>query len=303
MIGARLLLLASVAWLALVPVASADDARLERAKELYRSAAFADALVVLEELAKDPAAWTVEALEYRLFCLIALDRMPEARQVIESMVNTDPFHQLSPDNASPRVRTTYREIRQSMLPGIVRRTYDDAKAAFERRDPKAAEQFDRVLTLLDDPALAKTPAFADLRTLVAGFRDLSKAATAPPAPATVVALPVVPVTGTNNLPAPPPVIYRGTEPGVVPAVAVTQTFPRWILPPNWPQQPREGALEIVIDESGTVTSAEVVKPVHPAYDPQLIKAAMSWKYRPAHKDGVPVRSVKIVNVRLEAGTN
>jgi hypothetical protein len=99
------------------------------------------------------------------------------------------------------------------------------------------------------------------------------------------------------------VVYRGTEPGVVPAAAITQTVPRWITPVSLPQQQWQGALEVMIDERGAVTSAELLKPIHPAYDPQLIKAALSWKYHPARKDGVPVRSVKVVNIRLEAGTN
>ena len=107
---------------------------------------------MLDQIASESSgAARVEANEYRLFCLIALDRKTDARVAIESMVNADPFYQLSPEQASPRVRTMFKDIRQSLLPGLVQREYASAKAAFDRQDPESAGQFDRVLRLLEDP--------------------------------------------------------------------------------------------------------------------------------------------------------
>ena len=57
----------------------------------------------------------------------------EARDAIASMVNADPFYQLS--QASPRVRTMFKDVRQSLLPTIAQQAYADAKAAFDRKDP------------------------------------------------------------------------------------------------------------------------------------------------------------------------
>jgi hypothetical protein len=48
-----------------------------------------------------------------------------------------------------------------------------------------------------------------------------------------------------------------------------------------------------------VISATLRKPFHPTYDEQLIRAAMSWKYRPARKNGAPVRFQKVISVRLD----
>ena len=62
---------------------------------------------------------------------------------------------------------------------------------------------------------------------------------------------------------------------------------------------RQGALEVVIDENGDVISATLRRSFHPAYDAQLVKAAMSWKYKPARKNGAPVRFLKLVNIRLD----
>ena len=37
----------------------------------------------------------------------------------------------------------------------------------------------------------------------------------------------------------------------------------------------------------------------PLYDPLLLSAAKGWKYRPATRDGQPVRFRKIIQVTLE----
>jgi TonB family protein len=310
-------LLATIIALAVSTAAASDE--LDRAKDLYRSASYDEALIVLERVAGESSgAVRAEANEFRLFCLIALDRKVDARVTIETMVNADPFYKLTTDQASPRVRTMFKDVRQSLLPGLVQREYTAARDAFDRQEPEAAERFERVLTLLDDPLLTPTPALTDLRTVAAGFRDLSQARVKkveppPPAPAPAVAQqPVV----ANNAPtstgseasrtvaAPParsgPPVYREGDANVVPPVVLKQTAPQWVVPQGtrpgaW--QP-EAVLELTIDESGNVSNVVLRKGFHPSYDPQLVKAAEGWKYEPARKDGVPVRFVKFVAIRL-----
>ena len=51
-------------------------------------------------------------------------------------------------------------------------------------------------------------------------------------------------------------------------------------------------VEIVIDEKGDVVDANIIKSVNTSFDSIVITAARRWKYRPALKDGVPVRYVK-----------
>ena len=323
-------LLAAVVLLSVSTGAAANDETLARAKDLYRSASYDEALVVLDQLARDASGSTrVEASEYRLFCLIALDRKTDAHVAIESMVSADPFYQLTTNQASPRVRTMFRDIRQSLLPGILHREYAVAKASFDRQDPEAAAQFERVLRLLDDPQLPPASASSDFRMVVSGFRDLSQAraqhaaaipppAAAPSAPEPVAAAPVAPST-TEVAPPPAapavteqaavpealprPAIYREGDSGVVPPVTLKQTLPPLKLPPGQRAGASQGEalLEIVIDERGDVTSARLRKMFHSSYDQQLVRAAMGWKYEPARKDGVPVRFTKNVAVRVSAG--
>jgi len=237
-------LLATIALLAVSTAAVArSDESLARAKDLYRSAAYDEALAVLDQITiETSAAARVEASEYRLYCLIALERKTDARAAIESMVNADPFYQLAADQASPRVRTMFKDIRQSLLPGLVQREYASAKASFDQQDPESAGQFERVLRLLDDPLVTPTPAFADLRTVATGFRDLSKARApkveSAPANSPVVAqmqattlpsLTPAPDATTAKAPAAParsgPPVYREGDADVVPPVVLRQVLP------------------------------------------------------------------------------
>jgi hypothetical protein len=163
--------------------------------------------------------------------------------------------------------------------------------------------------------MASTPAMNDMRMVATGFRDLSKArvpkvefaAATAPVVAQMEATPVAPAAGAGapaNSPTPAarsgPPVYREGDADVVAPVTIRQELPQW----NVPQGTRPGAwqpeaiLEVTISESGDVVNAVLRKQFHPSYDPQLLKAAMSWKYEPARRSGVPVRYVKLVAIRL-----
>ena len=300
-------LLATVISLAVSTAAASDE--LARAKDLYRSASYDEALIALEQLAGESSGpLRTEANEYRVFCLIALERRVDARVAIESMVTTDPFYQMATDQASPRVRAMFKDIRQSLLPGLVQKEYAAAKASFDGQDPEAAVLFDRVLNLLGDPQLTPTPALTDLRTVATGFRDLSKARVKKPEPPVAVSPLVAQPLTVNSVPTPTPgqasaaarVLYREGDADVVPPTAVSQPIPQWLVPQGtrpgaW--QP-EAALELTIDESGNVINVQLRKSFHPSYDPLLLKAAAGWKYQPARRNGTAVRFVKHVIVRL-----
>jgi hypothetical protein len=293
--------LACACFVAMCSTASAADAQLDRAKELYRSAAYDEALGVLDTIrVTAPSPDALEVNEYRVFCLVALDRKDEARNAIAVLISTNPFYELSEAQASPRVRAVFKDVRKSMLPALVQTAYMNAKAAFDRKDPESTAGFERVLTLLRDPDLASNTDLGDLAVVAAAFRDLSAArelAAAAPPPA------VSPAARDNSAggesaaarPAEPPV-YRDGAPSLVPPVIISQTMPPTHLAERrlW-----TGAIEVLIDETGKVLSARMAMPIQPTYDRQLLQAALSWKYRPATKDGMPARYIKVINVRLD----
>jgi hypothetical protein len=272
-----------------VGVRGEDDA-LARAKQLYRTAAYDEALALLDGLSEGGPSDNLEINEYRVFCLVALDRKEDARSAIAALVAANPSYQLSEAQASPRVLAVFKDVRRSLLPGLVQEAYTHAKAAFDRKDPDATAQFERVLTLLHDPDLTTTPELTDLGVVATAFRDLSTAreaaAKAPPAPA------LTPVAAS----APEPAVYREGEPDLVPPVTIAQSIPTAHLPERriW-----TGAIEVLIDQTGKVLSARMTTPIYGSYDKQLVQAAMNWKYRPALKAGMPARFLKVVNIRVD----
>ena len=167
------------------PVAARADDSLATARELYAAAAYEDALAMLDRLrtpADVPDLGRTIA-QYRAFCLFALGRTAEAEHAIETVVATEPSFQPTDADASPRVRAAFGDVRRRVLPGIIQQKYGLAKAAFDRKEFAAADGFKVVAEMLDDPDVrdaSKTPPLSDLRTLAAGFRELSVTAAAPP---------------------------------------------------------------------------------------------------------------------------
>jgi TonB family protein len=308
--------------------ALASDDELSRAKELYLSAAYEDALTVLDGLKGDTATDLTEAAEYRVFCLLALQRSTEAEKAIETIVTLKPFYQPSEAQASPRIRSVFHDVRLRVLPTIVQRAYADAKTAFEGKDPRAAVMFERVLQLLDDPDVKALPGLADLRTVATGFRDLSKEMGSPagPDPAARVAdtakakagpagttaaspeRPAAPASAASRLsaasPAPAPVrastpTKAAIESPVVPPEPLSQQLPRWT--PSRPSEQRQefkGTLDVTIDEDGRVAAATISKSINPTYDAELLRAARLWRFKPATQDGKPVRYMKVIEIVL-----
>jgi hypothetical protein len=295
--------LACALFAGLSAVVSADDAQLDHAKELYRTAAYDEALGVLDAIrATAPSTDTLEVTEYRVFCLVALDRKDEARNAIAALISANPFYELSETQASPRVRAVFSEVRKSLLPALVQSAYAQAKATFDRKDPESAAGFERVLTLLRDPDLSSNSDLGDLAVVAAAFRDLSAArelaaaAAPPPSPASSERDNSSPGGESAAGKPPEPPVYRDGAANLVPPAVISQT-----VPPSHLAERRlwTGAIEVLIDETGKVISARMAMPVQPTYDRQLLQAALNWKYRPATKDGTPARYIKIINIRLD----
>jgi protein TonB len=60
------------------------------------------------------------------------------------------------------------------------------------------------------------------------------------------------------------------------------------------------ALSIVIDETGAVASSSVVKSTHPQFEGPALDAIKKWKFKPAQKDGTPVKMRLNVPIRFSA---
>jgi protein TonB len=167
-------------------IAVAADDSLATARDLYAAAAYEDALAVLNRLGTPAGApGDGPAIgQYRAFCLLALGRVSEAEQAIETLIAAEPSYHPSDSDASPRIRSAFSDVRRRMLPAIVQQQYAQAKAAYDKKEfGVAAEGFKQVVGVLNDPDLrsaANQPPLSDLRMLATGVGELSASAAAPP---------------------------------------------------------------------------------------------------------------------------
>ena len=301
----RALVLLAIALIVAMRAASASDDTLAHAKGLYASAAYDEALALLDRLQSAPSPDDKTSIaEYRVFCLLALDRRDEARKNIDQILHANPQFVPSPDQTSPRIQSVFRDVRRESLPKIVMERYGAAKAAFERKDPRAGQQFEEVLALLNDPDVQGAPMLTDLKQVAAAFRDLTKALAESPAPkAAVKAEP----NGSAQAPAvappnPADTVYTSADEDVTPPVARSQRVPSWRPSPRDTTKEYRGALRLLIDQSGAVVSASMPASTRPDYDQLLLRAAREWKFSPARKNGTPVRYLKLIEVHLQAAT-
>ena len=269
---------------------------LAAARDLYASAEYDNALKVLDRLSAGASSGDEQqSIElYRSLCLLAVGRQQDAERSIETIIGRDPLYQPT-DDLSPRMRSAFSDAKKRMLPAIVQQQYAEAKGAFERKEFEAAASgFKRVVEALNDPDMghaAKQPPLADLRTLAAGFHDLSVKAIPPPPPPQPVAPP--PPSVQVSL---PPRIYTGEERNVVPPQTLVQALPKF--PGAVPPRGVTGVVEVVINEGGAVESAAMIVPVNSSYDRMVVTAATRWQYQPAMMNGTPVKFRKRIQITV-----
>jgi len=282
-----------------VPAAAQFDAGpLGAAKDLYASARYDEALTVLNGLRGDADRKSVE--QYRSLCLLALGRASEAESAIAAVVTADPTYQPGESEASPRVRSTFTDVRRRLLPDIATARYIAAKAVYDRREWAAAEQqFQTVLALIDDPDTSGR--LSDLRVLTVGFLELSAKAAAPPLP-----MPTAPAPkAAEAVIAPPPPatpepgkVYTSDDEGVVAPAIVRQEIPKVPIGVIAMAKPR-GLVDVTIDEQGRVVAVAIRASIHPSYDSQLFAAARDWRYQPATFNGHPVKFRKLIQIAVK----
>jgi hypothetical protein len=262
---------------------------LERVRTLYASAAYEDALSALSAV---PDANIKSDLElYRVSCLVALGRTAEAQKAVDSLVSSHPAYKPDPAEASPRIQELFKNSRKQLLPGIARRLYAESKAALDRKEGDAAVQgFSEVLRLLDDPDAPKGELVSELRLLSSGFLDLSRALPGTPGAAPAGAAPVAAAAAPRKstiLPDTPAQVISQTLPAWQPSVTMGRSFEF------------HGAVKVSISAEGKVDTAVITDPVEYSYDRLLLRAAQTWLYRPALRNGVPVASEKTVEITLK----
>lgn len=289
-------------------VPTAQD-QLAAAKDLYALAAYEDALSALTHAKGAASADVAQIDQYRTFCLFALGRTSEAESVAEALVRQDPLLRLDARDASPRIEAMFTEVRKRLLPGLIREGYRSARTAMDQgQKTSAAQQLARVRLMLDNAKTLQAwdEGLDDVGLLVDGFLDLARVAAArqseaePKAPA----LPIQQIAAAEKVEPPAmttPQVYESVDADVKPPVTIRQDIPKVpvaIVSAMKRANKTSGILDIIIGEDGAVTEAIMRVPVNSIFDSLMITAARSWQYRPAMKDGRPVRFLKRIAVSV-----
>jgi hypothetical protein len=211
--------------------------------------------------------------ERRASVLFASGRADEAALIIDAIVLKNPFYQLDPARSSPEALSALRNSKRVFLPVLTRRHYQEARAAFDAGDfSLAVAKGQRALALLNDADADAVPAdlSADVRNLV----ELAMSARALEEER----------------------IYTAGDPGVTPPRPLgrqlsTASIPRKSVPPT-------GRLEILVDRSGRVETVKLETPLNGYHDRMIVSAVKAWHYRPALKNGKPVRFNLTMSINL-----
>jgi hypothetical protein len=298
----------------IVPCASAADTPVATLRQLYMAAEYENALTALDaiDLKTLPLSEQVQIEGYHAACLVALGRNADAESVMEAIVRLDP-HTMQPVDTSPKLRALFTGVRTRVLRLVIRERYARAKSLFD------GKQYDDAKSAFEDVASLLAPSAAssetddgtldDVRTLAAEFAELSRAAAErsrpaplpapapepppPPAPTPPPAAPAVVPTG--------PRVYSVADTDVIPPITISQQL-----------QLTAGAARIaasraplivyvvaLISEKGLVEQATLSRPIDPVIDEALVASAKRWQFRPAQRNGVPVKYSKTVRLDLK----
>jgi hypothetical protein len=284
-----------------LPARAADDP-VDEAKRLYLSAAYDAALAALSNL--PPSADLDEVDKYRALCLLGLNRTQDAEETVQRLVTRKPL--AKPDEGdSPKLVLMYRQARARILPTAARSLYVSAKDNFERGQVKtAAAQFHDVLAMVSEADSATDAALADVKILADGFSKLAEQMLVQEAAASTKEAANASAARAQEPPATPAPaqVFDAAATDVIPPLAVSQVMPEW-NPPNtgFASKTYTGTIEIIVDETGAVTSASLLAPVNVTYDQLLLSAAKRWHYRPAQRAGHAVKYRKVMAIVLTPG--
>jgi tetratricopeptide (TPR) repeat protein len=276
-----------------------DD--LSAAKALYASGAYEEALTKLSSVPSSDGNAVDTANEYRALCYLALGRTPEASRQIDELIVRSPLFKMSENEVPPRLIAMFHEERKKLLPGVARGAYITAKASYEQKQyPVAQRQLRDVLQILADDDLAEDASgTADIKLFAEGFLKLADMEIANAQKAAADAAEKAAAANKPPPPPPPDPIFSVADKDVKPPVEISKKMPEW-NPPSQAAQKMEfrGVLRVLVDKKGAVEFASVAQAIAPNYDPLLVEAAKQWTFKPATKDGQPVRYQLLIQVVL-----
>ncbi len=205
--------------------------------------------------------------------LLASGKAEDAQRVFDSIVLANPLYQLDAARSTPEAVTALEASRRDILPALARRDYMNARAALDAGDyDRALSEGGRIATMLAEyDGGAST---VGLRSVVQQL--LARAA-------------AVKAREDER-------IYAEADEGVTPPAPLSRQLPA-ALPPGITSQ-TVGTLEMLINREGEVETVKLHTPLNRYHERMIVSAAKAWRYRPASKDGRPVRFRLITTINL-----
>ena len=140
----RLLFVVVALLVSMAPIGAARQDSMAAARELYATAAYDEALAMLDRLrGATPAPATADARtieQFRAYSLFALGRAADAEKAVEAVVTIDPTWEIADTEAPPRIVALFANVRARALPNLVRERFDAAKALHAEKKYRRGDQ-------------------------------------------------------------------------------------------------------------------------------------------------------------------
>ena len=143
-------------------------ALVDKVRTLYGAAVYEEALAAIPTAVDESVRTDLE--RYCALCLLALGREKEAVSTVERLVQDNPMFVPAAADTSPRMQAIFARARSKLIPDIAKRTYAEAKVAYESKDRDGAHAaFGRTIGLIDSLPEAERTVVSDLRLLASEF--------------------------------------------------------------------------------------------------------------------------------------
>jgi hypothetical protein len=215
--------------------------------------------------------------ERRATALLKAGKSVEAEIAFDALVLNNPLYEPTRTEITPEAYAAFQESRKILLPGIAIRDFGRAKDALDQGNVDRALAIATTVEAVLDRAEPHGP--PGLRGQVRTLLDEALKAQ----------------TTVEEQ------VYAGVEAGLVAPLALSRQFP--LSPPADIRPDRLGVLEIVVGKQGDVETIKLHTPLNRYHERMVVSAAKAWRYRPAMKNGKPVRYRLTVTITLpESGS-
>jgi hypothetical protein len=209
----------------------------------------------------------------RAVWLLRSGRRDDAQLVVDAIVLANPLFEPASNVATPPLMAAVQTSRQMVLPPMARRDLEKAREWMRDGDYEAAQseasRLARMLAVLDDSSESRELR-ADVQQVMASA-SLARASEEQR-------------------------VYSNDDVDVTPPTAIGRQLPAEL--PEGIARPSVGTLELVIGKEGEVESVRLHTPMNRYHERMIVSAAKAWRYKPALRNGKPVRFRLVSSITL-----